>query len=255
MAVYSTPENGKDEYLSRTLRSLKDTVDFSRHRLMLSVNAATEHTIELIEAYEPILENVFYNSSNLGTAEAINLAWRLRNPGEHAVKMDDDIVIHREGWLDELEEAVSRQPRIGQAGLKRKDCIESPDRPEHDFYRSKLVMLPHQNGDKWIVVEEVNHVMGSCVLHSSDLLDKVGYLYQLGPYGFDDSFMSLRCKLAGFHSVFLPHIEIEHIDPGVTPYQKWKEQQASSVWGLYSETVVGYRSGEKSIYYNPFSNE
>ena len=169
--------------------------------------------------------------------------------------MDDDIVIKQEGWLDQLEEAIVREPKIGQVGLKRKDCMETPWRPENDFYKSELFMLPHQPGEKWIIAEKVNHVMGSCVLHSAALLNKIGYLYQLGPYGFDDSFMSLRSRLSGFINIFLPHIEIDHIDPGTTPYQKWKENEASKVWEKYSDTVRRYSNGTKSLYYNPFQNE
>ena len=49
MAVYSTPENGKDEYLDKNFASLTRTVDFTKHRLILSVNAATEYTWQLID--------------------------------------------------------------------------------------------------------------------------------------------------------------------------------------------------------------
>lgn len=254
MAVYSTEQNGKDEYLAKTLKSLFKTVDFKRHRLFLSVNARTNQTDRLITIYQDIISEVIYNDTNLGTAEAINLVWRKRLPNEHAVKMDDDIVIHQAGWLDRLEEVVDRDPSIGQAGLKRKDCIESPDRNEGDFYKSHLLMLPHKGGEKWIVVEKVNHVMGSCVLHSAGLLNKVGYLYQMqgNKYGFDDALMSVRSQIAGFKNVFLPHIEIDHIDPGGTIYQQWKEKNAMDRMAEYNNTKNAYFKGIRSLYYNPF---
>lgn len=251
MAIFSTPENGKDEYLAKTLKSLFKTVDFKKHRLILSVNAKTPQTDHLLNIYQDIICEVIYNDHNLGTAEAINLAWRKRLPGENALKMDDDITTSHVGWLDELEEAITRDKKIGQVGLKRKDCMEQPSRT--DFYKSELEMLPHEPGQNWIIVEKCNHIMGSCVLHSSALLDKIGYLYQLGVYGFDDSFMSLRSRLAGFKNIFLPHIRIDHIDPGTTPYQKWKENEASKVWAEYHNTVNAYNKGIKPLYYNPFS--
>jgi GT2 family glycosyltransferase len=254
MAVYSTEQNGKDAYLARTLKSLFKTVNFERHSLMLSVNARTPQTDHLIKIYSDIISKVIYNETNLGTAEAINLIWKNRLPEENAVKMDDDIVINEEGWLDQLEEAVKRDSTIGQAGLKRKDCIESPNRASSDFYHSALIMLPHQPGEKWIVAEQVNHVMGSCVLHSAALLNKVGYLYQMpgNKYGFDDSLMSVRSQIAGFKNVFLPHIEIDHIDPGGTDYQKWKEANAGERMAEYNNTKMAYHRGIRSIYYNPF---
>lgn len=252
MAVYSTPENKKDDYLEKTLESLEKTVDFSKHRLILSVNAATSQTKFLFGWFHRIINGkIIYNETNIGTAEAINKVWQERNPGENAIKMDDDIVIHTPDWLYLMEESIRRDPSIGQIGLKRRDCIESPWNPD-PFYKSALRMLPHKPGEKWITVEEVSHVMGSCVMHSSALLDKVGYLYQPGLYGFDDSLMSARSKLAGFKNVFLTAVDIEHIDPGTTEYQPWKEKSANVDFPKYIETVRAYNAKTKSIYYNPF---
>ena len=251
LAVYSTEENGKDEYLEKTLESLSDTVDFKKHRLLLSVNAATKTTEDILSYYSPIIEKTIDNKVNVGTAEAINQAWRFRNPGENAVKMDDDVIIHSNDWLYLMEEAIRRDSTIGQIGLKRRDCMENP-KHENSFYRSDLIMLHHEPGQKWIVVERCSHIMGTCVMHSSALLDKVGYLWQPGLYGFDDSFMSLRSKLAGFKNVFLSAVDIEHIDRGDTAFQKWKEQHASSKWEEYHKVVMEYQSGDRPLFYDPF---
>jgi GT2 family glycosyltransferase len=253
MAVYSTEENGKNEYLDRTLQSLEETVDFTKHRLILSVNAYTAETLLIFRKFKGMFTLIF-NDYNLGTAEAINLAWKDQWPNENLIKMDDDVIFHANGWVDRMEEAIQRDPTIGQCGLKRRDCTETPWNPD-PFYKSKLEMLPHSPGEKWIVVEEVSHVMGTCVMHSSALLDKVGYLYQPKLYGFDDSFMSLRSRIAGFRNVFLPGIDIEHIDRGDTGFQKWKEKHAGECWQEYMQVVRDYTSGKKSVYYNPFENE
>lgn len=251
MAVYSTLENGKDEYLVKTLQSLAETVDFSKHRLMLSVNAYTPTTEIILANFSQIISHIFWNDSNLGTAEAINKVWEQRRPAENAIKMDDDIIIHHEDWINLMEESIRRDPTIGQCGLKRRDCWESVTHKD-EFYRSKLIQLPHAPGEKWIVVEEVHHVMGTCVMHSAALLNKVGYLYQPKLYGFDDSFMSFRSRLAGFKNVFLTSVDIEHIDRGDTGFQKWKQDHAAECWGPYHQTLQAYRDGTKSIYYNPF---
>lgn len=252
MAIYSTEENGKDEYLDKTLQSLKDTVDFSKHRLQVSVNAFTNITENLIRnKYRGIIDVTHWNKENLGTAEAINKIWRLRSKGENAIKMDDDVVIHTPDWLYLMEEAIRRDSNIGQIGLKRRDCGESPWNQD-PFYKSELKMLYHQPGEKWITVEKVNHVMGTCVMHSAALLNKVGYLYQPKLYGFDDSFMSLRSRLSGFYNAFLTAVDIEHIDRGDTRYQKWKEDHANECWKAYHETIAEYKSGKRPLYYNPF---
>lgn len=251
MAVYSTEENKKDEYLSQTLHSLEKTVDFSKHRLILVVNAMTKVTGEIMYKFNEIIEDTIYNGENLGTAEAINLGWKTRQPNENAVKMDDDVIIHQAGWMDLMDALCWDDKWIGQVGLKRKDLIESPDNP-NEFYRSKIYDIAG------IKVEQCHHIMGTCVMHSANLLNELGYMWQPKLYGFDDSLMSLRSELAGFKNVFIPEIEIDHIDPGQTPFQTWKQNEANIYLAQKDgiseyETICNeYKLGIRDIYYNPY---
>jgi len=251
IAVYSTIENKKDECLRKTLEGLRNTVDFSRHDLGLSINGHTEETGKIINEYHDIIDLIVWNRENLGTAEAINQIWKDRKPGQHCIKMDDDILIHEAGWVDKLVEVVTLDPTIGQAGLKRKDCIETPWHPD-EYYRSELKMLPHTPGHPWVIVEQASHVMGSCVLHSADLLKKVGYLCQPRQYGWDDVLMSARSIGAGFKNVFLPQINIDHIDHGQTPYQGWKERVAMQDLHNINTMIYEYKNGIRNVFYNPF---
>lgn len=254
MAVYDTVENQRTKYTTRAVNSIFRTIDLYRHHLVIVDNNSCKETKEFLE--ENKSDGIFRytlitNEKNIGTAEAVNLGWRLRKPGEHCVKIDNDIVVYTEDWADELEAAANREPRIGQVAAKRKDLAESPNATDPHFI-SKLTMLPHKAGEDWIAVEEVNHCMGSCVLHSSALLDKVGYLYQTGLYGFDDSAMSFRSKQSGFINCFLPHIKIDHIDTGENPYTQEKIELANKAWPTYQQLIQDYKSGRKPLYYSPF---
>ena len=248
MAVYSTEENKKDKCLEQTLASLHKTVDWKKHKIMLSVNGATQTTKDIIYTWRNIISNVYWNDTNLGTAEAVNKCWANREPDEHCIKMDDDIVIHQSGWVEELEAVVAIDQMIGQAALKRKDLRQCPQEESH-WFKSELVMLPHVAGERWRIVERTRDIMGSCVLHSAALINKGGGLKQFGVYGFDDSTMSVRSRCAGFYNVFLPHIEIDHIDEGGTEYQKWKEKEASLAWQKFLELAKAYESGTEDLYY------
>ena len=247
MAVHDTEENGRTELTRRTLESIADTVNFLKHRLILVDNNSCSKTKELF-SYSIIPTQIISVNENVGTARAINKAWALRQPGEHCIKMDNDVVINNLGWIEEMEGAIKADPLIGQIGLKRKDCWEFPEHKEADF-KSTLHMLPHIPGEPWQVVEKVKHVIGTCVMHSSALLDKVGYLYQPGLYGYDDVIMSHRTHLAGFYSCFLPHINIDHIDPGQTEYQGWKERHAGEHTQEMIALVHEMYNGTKPIYY------
>jgi GT2 family glycosyltransferase len=193
---------------------------------------------------------VICNDRNVGTARAINQGWLNRLPQEHAVKIDSDMVVTDRDWCDRLEDCVERDHGIGVCGLKRKDCIEAPW--VEGWYHSELQMLPHRPGERWLVVENAEHVMGSCVLHSWRLLEKIGYLWQAGfLWGFDDSILAARCKVAGFRSCFYPAVGCDHIDLGESRYQKEKEASAARNFPRYHQILREYAAGTRSIYNGP----
>jgi GT2 family glycosyltransferase len=264
MAVWDTELNGRAELTRRTLASLARTVDWSLHRLFVVDNGSTDPaTIELlghVDAHLPVHyggvlafppATVIRNGENLGTARAINKAWAHRNPGEAAIKLDNDIEFHEEGWADRLEECVARDPQLGIVGLKRDDLWEHPAH-ENPWFRSELKMLPHQPGQRWLIVEKVHHCIGTVQLYSSSLLDKIGYLYQAGwKYAFDDGFSAVRCKTAGFYSAFYPHCRISHIDPGGGEYTDWKQKVAADQIDEFHRICNDYASGARPVYQGP----
>lgn len=248
MAVHDTEENERSKMTWRTIESIYETVDFS-HRFIIIDNGSCKETADMLSVLSSRTE-VITLPSNIGTARAHNLAWKQRKPGEHCIKIDNDVVIYESGWVEKLEACIEREPKIGQIALKRKDCWETTwHQNEHN--RSELVMLPHEPGQPWIIVEKVKHVIGTCVLHSAALLDKVGYLYQPGLYGYDDTLMTARAIKEGFMTCFLSNIEIDHIDPGGTDYQKWKERESGQYTGEVVRLMKGYADGSISTYYGP----
>lgn len=251
MCVYSTEQNKKDECLSKTLDSLSRTVDFDRHRLILSINGQTEDTEGILIDFDFMIERIIANGKNLGTAEAINKVLTQRKTGEHVVKMDDDVVIYQGGWVDLMEEAISRDPQIGIIGLKRRDLIQTTW--HHDpNYRSELVMLPHEPGQRWITVERTPDIIGTATMFNSALLDKVGYSRQFSRYGFEDNLMCHRAHLSGFYNCFLVGVDIEHIDPGTPEFQAWKQKESGEAFETYKKFVHDLIQGKESVYYNPF---
>jgi GT2 family glycosyltransferase len=253
MAVYDTWANDRTKYTRATLSHLIPQLRIGDTLVIVDNNSceATKTTLREVEQFATVITL----DKNVGTAEAINKAFALRKPGEHCIKIDNDIIVWDNNWIAQLEECAARDKRLGQIGLKRKDCIESTTHP-NPFYKSKLLQLPHEPGQRWVTVEAQFHVMGSCVLHTSELLDRIGDMYQIGVYGFDDSFMSARCLKAGLLAVMLPHIEIDHIDTGDNPYQKEKEKLAGDIFaaGQYADTLVKidqgliyYKSGDECL--------
>ena len=252
MACWDTEQNGRTGMTEATLESLAETVDWSKHRLIIVDNGSWELTQWVLNWWgtQGLLPfTLLRNEKNLGTAAAINRAWRHRKPGEHCIKMDNDVVFKQVGWTDWIEDVFDRDPTIGICGLKRNDLEECPW-AEREEYKSTIRMLPHEAGQRWLVVERVRHVIGTCQGYSSALLDKIGYLVQPSLYGFDDSLAAVRAKMAGFQSVFLHGFEIEHLDPGGDAYARWKLEEAGRLFASVNSDVVMYEAGLKNVYHD-----
>jgi len=258
MAVHDLKDSGRTELTDRCLRSLLNTVNFNVHKLFIIDNASCEatHTVykkfshEFTQKFNPSNLTILFNEENYGTAKAINKAWIYREPGQHCIKMDNDVEYNCTGWVEEMVACIEREPKIGICGLKRKDCWEYPTHSDPNL-RSQLIMLPHVPGEKWLVVEAVNHVIGTCQMYSSALLDKIGYLYQPSLYGWDDVLAAQRSHLAGFWNVFIPTFDIDHIDPGGTPYTGWKHQESGAVMQELERVQKAYADGSRPIYEQP----
>lgn len=250
MAVYDTVDNNRTWMTAATLASLNKTVDWDKHRLFITDNGscqATKDVLAMSNAY------VITNDRNQGTARAVNKAWKFRKPGEHALKMDNDVTFAQAGWADWMEDIFKRDPTIGIVGLKRNDLDENPDAT--GTYTSKLHMIPHYKGQRWIVVEDAKMVMGTCQAYSDALLNKIGYLVQPGLYGFDDSLSSVRSTLAGFRNVFLHGFEIDHIDKGGTMFTKWKHSEAGKRLKDFGSMVLLYQCGAIPLYHEDADDE
>lgn len=248
MCCYDTEENGRSEYTRRTLQCLCETVNWQKHSIVVVDNNSCEETKKEISFIKE-LGTLITLKENVGTAKAVNLGIKLRKEGEYVLKVDNDVVIHKSGWVDELEEAIEREPTIGVLGLKRKDLRQTPYDPDPNF-KSELIQLPHESGQKWITVERTNDIMGTCTMLNWRLLDKIGYYHQPGKYGFDDTLMNLRSLLAGFINCFLPHINMDHIDAGGNDYVNVKQQQAGAVWDDYRHMHDDYVNGVLPLYYD-----
>ena len=222
MCCHDTVENGRSKYTKKTIESLVETVDFSKHRIIVTDNDSCEETKNILKDYDQFI-TVISNTENVGTAKAINQAWAYRKPGEVVIKMDNDVVINNYGWVEEMELAM-KLGGYGIMGLKRKDLMQSPNASNH--WKTELKMLPHEKGDNWVVVEESADVMGTVQMFHPELINKMGGLMQAGVYGFDDTLACIRAILLGYKLAFLPHIDIDHIDIGGDAYTEWKRKYA-----------------------------
>lgn len=251
--IYNTPENQRDALVRNCLKSLASTVNWDRHRLFLIDDCSTDPDVERLyeDAKSWLPFTLIRNAANNGTARSVNAGWLHRRDDEPCCKADSDIVFCDNNWLDKLEECLSRDPLLGVCSLRRRDLQESPYWPDGHCWKSQLIRLPGKPGERVHTIERVAHCVGSCQLYSPELLKKMGWLVQWGSYSLDDSLAAVRCAVAGMYSAFYCGIDIDHPDPGDTPYQTWKQVHAGRKMAAFSRLCDEYRSGKRSIWHGP----
>ncbi len=114
MAVHDTDENQRTELTERVLNSLYNQDIFTDHDFWVVDNNSCQATKDILASWaEDGYINLITNEQNIGTAEAVNLAWKHRTIGQHCVKMDNDVTINYLDWVKEMAEAIQREARIG----------------------------------------------------------------------------------------------------------------------------------------------
>jgi len=231
MCVYATQENKKFEIAKKCIKSLMDTVDLTKHRLIIINQKSTlECKLWLSELATKDVITVMNLSYNIGTARGINLALGQRNIGETCIKCDDDLSWDAPGWVEKMEDEIKKRPEIGILGLKRDDVYG-------EFMPQGNLLWSHD-------------IFGTCTMYNPLLLDKVGFLSQCSPrYGFDDTIFSVRSEAAGFRNAFMKNIRIENLDLKETPYTEWKRREAGTYLQEASQYMDLIRKGELPYYY------
>ena len=249
MCCYDTEENKRTEYTVKTLESIFNTVDLIKNRVIIVDNNSCQATKDVLNAIEDTRIEVITMSENVGTAQGVNQGIYKRRPNEAVIKMDNDVVIHSKNWIEEMKHVLHKMPEVGIVGLKRKDIAQSPTAKDA-WFKTSLEFLPHEPGEPWITVEKSDDIIGTCTMINPRLLDKVGFYRQIGVYGFDDAILAKLSLLNGFKNYFLPHINIDHIDRGDTPYHQEKNKLAAADWEPFKALLKGYIDKTIPMYYD-----
>jgi GT2 family glycosyltransferase len=249
MPIWDTHDNQRTSLTKAIIPQLLKIIR-PGDRVIVSDNGSCPETLAFYKRIEDPRFSVIYNPKNLGIAGGTNVAWKQAVPGEILCKMDNDCFIHQP-FGDLVDWVFHKEPKVGILGLKRKDLAEHPEATT-PHYRSTLFYTTHQPGERWVVLEQAEHVMGTCYCFNPTMLPQFGYLNQPKTvYGFDDSLAAARAHALGFKTCFLPQIEIDHLDPpqATQPYTHWKHQQAGSGMAEFHRLKAGYLSGILDPYY------
>ena len=243
MCIYDTTENRRTEYTIRMLSSLANTVDLYKHRLVIVDNDSCEDTKDFLTSFSKLFPvTIITLKENIGIARAVNIAWGHRLPDQCAMKIDNDIIVNQNGWVEDMVIALKRNPEIGAVALKNKLEWQHPNHTDSVFKTRLEFLNPIGKGNKWMVFEYTpRHLNGICRLYTPEHFNRVGYLIQPHIYGYEDALMCLRTSLSGLKMGYLPHIDADHIDRADNEYTEAKRimagLEASGYRDLHDEFV------------------
>ena len=178
------------------LNSLQDTVDLDDVDLHVIDNGSTDGTAEWLATQAFCVDLL---EENIGCPSALNkvlLEWR--KPGQHVIKMDNDVEILTQGWLEKWLSFLDNVPGVAIIGGVGGHHLDTDDN-----------YLTEKNGHKYLAVSP----MGAFVIHSGAFMDRVGYFDVLAPnhlYGFEDNILVEKAQGLNWLRCILKEIQWKH---------------------------------------------
>lgn len=178
------------EYTRQALEVLQLSAGFP-HVLTVVDNNSQDGTREYLQGLrdQGSIKNLVLLEENVGLARATNLAWSLEPEAAYLMRVDNDIVMQRDGWLKAMVDTFEQTWQLGVLGYS----LEPVSYP--------LVRL--ENGLSLRVKN--GNVGGGCMMISRRVFDKIGYLCEeYGYYGEDDADYGARVMVTGLLNAYMP---------------------------------------------------
>jgi GT2 family glycosyltransferase len=165
------------QYLTMTIRSLRERTDGQDYRLIVVPNGCTDGTWHWCQ--KEGIETVPFNQS-IGFVKATNAGMEKVQPGEHVLLLNDDVRITDPGWLFTLTRMLDEN--VGAVGPVSNFVMGSQD--------FRWDNLPR--------VHEAPFLIGFCMMISEKAFARVGKLDEAYGIGTNDDLdYSLAIRKAG----------------------------------------------------------
>lgn len=245
------------EFTRRAIASVIKYTDFP-YVLTLVDNASQDGTREYLQRMycDGLIDNLLLLDENVGVAKASNLAWHQEPDASHYLKLDNDIVIRKPGWLGRMVAAIDKTPRVGVIAYNF-EPISYP-----------LVLLSGGS----IRVKPVGNLGGACILVPRRTYQLLGdWCEDYGLYGEEDRDYGFRVSLAGLLNAYMEDEDVgDHLPAGKAAlisaetlaatdgqeertesgYRQWKDQQRGEhlkLLGAWERNQFAYSSGQRSL--------
>lgn len=241
------------EFTRQAIQGLRRTADFP-YSLTVVDNASQDGTPDyLLEQLRAgTVHNLVLLGENLGVSPAANLAWALEPVADYCLKLDNDIVMRRPGWLREMVALAERLPEAGALAYN----FEVKSYKRYEFKGARFRLPTAGLG-------------GACLLVPARTKRLVGYwCEEYGLYGEEDADYTARVRLAGLLNCYmederaglhLPAGRAGVIDQACdardgreevihAEYRRWKDDQRRRNLDRLTANYEAYQSRAKSLF-------
>ncbi|RKY14061.1 MAG: hypothetical protein DRP52_01090 [Planctomycetota bacterium] len=186
-----------------TIRSLYQTGAMDEAEVWVVDNNSSDGTADMLMGLvaEGIIKDrqTTLMMQNMGCPKALNWVLAKRRPGQHFIKVDNDVRFLTPGWVGKMTKFLADYPTA---------AMVSPWYSELEDSNQGRLIARHGTWDRyWPVV-------GHCCIHSGELLDQVGFFDVLvfdHLYGFEDLLMCHRAGYLGYICAVMREVKCEMI--------------------------------------------
>ncbi len=215
--------NGR-EFLPECLKTLKDSIRAIGHEIIVVDNGSTDGSSEWIEKTHADI-TLIKNSDNLGFARAVNIGIRASR-GKFLYILNQDLRL-RLGSTQALLNRLKAEPGLGMIGPKFVGFDGRTQRSartlpgyRHVLYEALLLstIFPrHREFGSWRMgwfdhekEQYVEQPLGSAMMISRSVVEKVGLLDERFPIFFNDVDFCRRLRDSGLKALYWPSAVVEH---------------------------------------------
>lgn len=176
------------EFTRHAIEALAASADYP-YVLNVVDNASTDGTQQYLTEMQRtgVIRHLSLLPENVGVAKAANLAWTQEPDAAYYLKLDNDIVMTRPGWLRAMVEAVADDSELGAVAY-------SFEPRSHPVSRRRGRLMRIKNGN----------LGGACILIPRRTFDQLGYWCEdYGLYGEEDFDYGERIRLAGLLNAYM----------------------------------------------------
>jgi len=246
------------EFTCQAINALVLHTDFP-YVLTVIDNASSDGTREYLleQKRMGVIKTLVLLNENVGVAKASNLAWSLEPEAAYYLKLDNDIVIQKPGWLWEMIKVVEAVTEAGAVGYN----FETASYEAVAAYGVRF--RPKSNGN----------LGGACILIPRRTHDLLGYWCEdYGLYGEEDADYGARIRLAGRYNIYMEDERIGlHLPAGraaiidntltardgieektYSEYRAWKDEarRLNVLSGRYLRNIDCYTQKGSAVYFD-----